>query len=62
MARLHAHSATSLQGMTWVLPKGKAQGLHLSVGQAEIVEDPDQWRVIAGDVQQITLHWQQRQE
>ena len=62
MARLHARSADSLQGMTWVFPKGRAQGLHLSVGQAEIIEDPHQWRVIAGDVHQITLHWQQRQE
>ncbi len=62
MARLHAHSPQSLQGMTWIFPKGRVQGLHLSVGQAQIVQDPDQWRVIAGDVRQLTLHWQQRQE
>ena len=62
MAWLHAHSPDSLQGMTWILPKGRVQGLHLSAGQAQIVEDPHQWRVIAGDVRQITLHWQQRQE
>ena len=62
LARLHAHSQHSLQGMTWVFPKGAARGLHLSEGEAQIVEDPDQWRVIAGDVRQLTLHWQARQE
>ena len=62
MARLHAQSPQSLQGMTWVFPKGRVQGLHLSAGQAQIIEDPQQWRVIAGDVHQITMHWQQRQE
>ena len=62
MARLHAQSPQSLQGMTWVFPKGRVQGLHLGVGQAQIIEDPQQWRVIAGDVHQITLYWQQRQE
>ena len=62
MARLHAHSPQSLQGMTWVFPKGSVKGLHLSEGQAQIVEDPQRWRVIAGDVRQITLHWQPLQE
>lgn len=62
LARLHAHSQYSLQGMTWVFPKGAARGLHLSEGEAQIVEDPEQWRVIAGDVRQLTLHWQARQE
>ena len=62
MASLHARSTQSLQGMTWVFPKGAAQGLHLLSGQAQIVEDPHQWRVIAGDVHVLALGWQQREE
>jgi len=61
MAALHAHSAQSLQGMTWVFPKGVVTGLHLGEGQAEIIEDTDRWRVVAGDVRSLTLRWQQGQ-
>lgn len=62
LASLQARSARSLQGMTWVFAKSATQGLHLLEGQAEVVEDPHQWRVIAGDVQQLSLRWQHRQE
>ena len=61
-ASLQAHSKQSLQGMTWVFPKGRTQGMHLLEGQAQIIEDAEQWRVIAGDVHHLSLHWQQRQE
>lgn len=58
MAHLQADSPQSLKGMTWVLPKGSARGLHLSAGQAQIVEDAERWRVIAGDVHHLELRWQ----
>lgn len=59
-ASLSAHSTQSLQGMTWVLAAGTARGLHLTDGSAEIIEQPDgSWQVIAGNVRQLTLHWQQ---
>lgn len=59
MASLHAHSTDSLIGMTWILPRG-IQALHLREGQAQLIEEPDQWRVVAGDVHRLALHWQQR--
>ena len=58
-ASLSAHSAQSLQGMTWVFAAGTTRNLHLSDGSAEIIEQPDGgWHVVAGDVRQLTLHWQ----
>ena len=61
MAGLHARSTQSLQGMTWLFPRGNGQSLHLIEGRAEIIEDPGQWRVNADDVRAISLRWQQRQ-
>ena len=58
MTGLQADSPQSLQGMTWLLPKGSARGLHLSAGQAQIIEDAEGWRVVAGDVQHLALRWQ----
>jgi len=58
MAGLRADSPHSLQGMTWRLPKGSARALHLSAGQAQIIEDAEHWRVVAGDVHHLALHWQ----
>ena len=59
-ATLSAHSGQSLQGMTWVFAPGTVRGLHLSDGHADISEQPDGgWHVTAGDVRQLTLHWQQ---
>ena len=60
MASLHAQSTDSLSGMTWILPRG-IQALHLREGQAQLIEEPNQWRVVAGDVHRLALHWQQRQ-
>lgn len=59
MASLHAQSTDSLQGMTWTLPRG-IQALHLREGQAQIIEEPEQWRVVAGPVHRLAVHWQQR--
>lgn len=59
MASLHAQSTDSLQGMSWTLPKG-IQALHLREGQAQIIEEPDQWRVVAGPGRRLAVHWQQR--
>lgn len=59
MASLHAQSTDSLQGMTWTLPKG-IQALHLREGQAQIIEEPEQWRVVAGPGRRLAVHWQQR--
>lgn len=59
LATLRARSPHSLTGMTWVFPAGTGSALHLSEGSAQIVAEPDGgWRVIAGDVRQLTLHWQ----
>lgn len=59
LASLSAHSSQSLQGMSWVFPPGTASALHLGEGHAEIIEEPDgRWRVVAGDVRQLTLYWQ----
>ncbi len=62
MVGLQARSTKSLKGMTWVLPKGLAQGIHVVQGQAEIVEDSNQWRVIAGDIHLLSVWWKQAQE
>ncbi len=59
MASLHAQSTDSLAGMTWLLPRG-IQALHLREGQAQLIEEPHQWRVVAGDVHRLAVHWQQR--
>ncbi len=59
MASLHAQSTDSLQGMSWTLPKG-IQALHLREGQAQIIEEPEQWRVVAGPGRRLAVHWQQR--
>ena len=59
MASLQAQSSESLNGMTWILPGGIAS-LHLREGQAQLIEEPGQWRVVAGDVRRLALHWQQR--
>ncbi len=59
MASLHAQSSDSLEGMTWTLPRG-IQALHLREGQAQIIEEPDQWRVVAGPGRRLAVHWQQR--
>lgn len=59
MASLHAQSTDSLQGMSWTLPKG-IQALHLREGQAQIIEEPDRWRVVAGPGRRLAVHWQQR--
>ncbi len=59
MASLHAQSSDSLEGMTWTLPKG-IQALHLREGQAQIIEEPEQWRVVAGPGRRLAVHWQQR--
>lgn len=56
---LHAQSTDSLAGMTWLLPRG-IQALHLREGQAQLIEEPHQWRVVAGDVHRLAVHWQQR--
>ena len=58
-ASLHAQSSDSLAGMTWVLPRG-VLALHLREGQAQFIEEPHQWRVVAGDVHRLAVHWQQR--
>ena len=58
-ASLHAQSTDSLAGMTWLLPRG-IQALHLREGQAQLIEEPHQWRVVAGDVHRLAVHWQQR--
>ncbi len=59
LARLHARSTQSLQGMSWLFPAGAARSLHLSDGSAEIIQESDgRWRVVAGDVRELTLHWQ----
>ena len=56
---LSAHSRQSLQGMAWVFPAGIARGLHLIEGQADLIEEADgRWRVVAGDVKRLRLHWQ----
>ena len=59
MVSLQAHSTDSLAGMTWILPGG-IQALHLREGEAELIEEPGQWRVIAGDVHRLAVHWQLR--
>ncbi|MFM8575718.1 MAG: hypothetical protein ACKOBF_07560 [Limnohabitans sp.] len=58
-ASLHAQSTDSLAGMTWILPRG-ILALHLREGQAQFIEEPHQWRVVAGDVHRLAVHWQQR--
>lgn len=58
MASLQARSTDSLAGMSWILPRG-IQALHLREGQAEFIEEPGHWRVVAGDVQRLAVHWQQ---
>ena len=56
---LSAQSPHSLQGMTWVFPAGTVRGLYLAEGQAELIEEADgRWRVVAGDVRRLRLHWQ----
>ena len=57
-AQLQAHSPHSMAGMTWVFPRGGARALHVREGAAEIIEDEHQWRVVAGDVRSLRLHWQ----
>lgn len=59
MASLHAQSTDSLLGMSWTLPKG-IQALHLREGQAQIIEEADHWRVVAGPGRRLAVHWQQR--
>lgn len=59
MASLQARSSDSLAGMTWILPGG-IRALHLREGQAELIEEPGHWRVVAGDVHRLAVHWQQR--